>query len=208
MAENAPTTFALFKRRRLIAPRFQLKYAVLFAAGNAAVAIAGAALLYATLREVYLRMPLAEPLREQLQWWNAAGLLTLAGIWLLTGAAFAYAILVVTHRVMGPVYVMSRYLTDLVEGRPPQMRELRTDDELSQFHDLLCRVIQMQSAREVEEAYRISQSVSALAPLANSEEAKGSLEALRQLAERKRQAGAPAQRSADPKAAALRAGQP
>jgi predicted PurR-regulated permease PerM len=39
-----------------------------------------------------------------------------------------------THRIAGPVYVMSRHIQDILEDRKPEIRELRDKDELREFY--------------------------------------------------------------------------
>ncbi|HON80035.1 MAG TPA: hypothetical protein PK544_16215 [Spirochaetota bacterium] len=39
-----------------------------------------------------------------------------------------------THRIAGPVYVMSRHIRDILEDRKPEIRELRDKDELRDFY--------------------------------------------------------------------------
>ncbi len=39
-----------------------------------------------------------------------------------------------THRIAGPVYVMSRHIQDILEDKKPEIRELRDKDELREFY--------------------------------------------------------------------------
>jgi hypothetical protein len=39
-----------------------------------------------------------------------------------------------THRIAGPVYVMSRYIKDIIKGEYPVMRKIRKKDELQEFY--------------------------------------------------------------------------
>lgn len=41
-----------------------------------------------------------------------------------------------THRISGPVYVISNFMKDIIEGRDPKLRPLRKGDELKDFYDL------------------------------------------------------------------------
>ena len=41
-----------------------------------------------------------------------------------------------THRFCGPIYVMSNYFKDIMEGRIPEPRPLRDKDELKEFYNL------------------------------------------------------------------------
>ncbi len=46
-----------------------------------------------------------------------------------------------THRISGPLYVMTRYLRDIRNGRKPRIRSLREKDRLKNFHDELIETI-------------------------------------------------------------------
>ncbi len=41
-----------------------------------------------------------------------------------------------THHISGPIYVMSSFMKDIIEGRDPKLRPLREKDELKEFYDL------------------------------------------------------------------------
>lgn len=40
-----------------------------------------------------------------------------------------------THQISGPVYLMMRYMDEIIEGKNPHMRSLREDDELKELYD-------------------------------------------------------------------------
>ena len=64
---------------------------------------------------------------------------------LLTGVAVIYGVLAVSHRFVGPAYVINGYISSLLKNEPPNGRELRKEDELKKTWDLL---------RELGERYR------------------------------------------------------
>jgi len=41
----------------------------------------------------------------------------------------------ITHRISGPIYVISRHIQDIAEGKEPQYRELRDKDEFKEFYE-------------------------------------------------------------------------
>ena len=41
-----------------------------------------------------------------------------------------------THKISGPVYVMSMYMKQILEGKKPVFRKLREKDELQDFYEL------------------------------------------------------------------------
>ncbi|MDY6932617.1 MAG: hypothetical protein SVZ03_00165 [Spirochaetota bacterium] len=53
----------------------------------------------------------------------------------------------ITHKISGPVYVMTQYLRELRMGNIPKVRRLREKDELQDFHNELCETIKNISSR-------------------------------------------------------------
>ncbi len=64
---------------------------------------------------------------------------------LLVGAAVVYGVLAVSHRFVGPAYVINSYISSLLKNEEFSDRELRSEDELKKTWDLL---------RELGEKYR------------------------------------------------------
>jgi predicted PurR-regulated permease PerM len=46
-----------------------------------------------------------------------------------------------THRVSGPIYVISNFMKDIIEGREPKLRPLRSKDELKEFYELFKKMV-------------------------------------------------------------------
>ncbi len=46
-----------------------------------------------------------------------------------------------THRISGPVYVISNYIKDIIAGNYPQCRPLRSKDELKDFYELFIQMV-------------------------------------------------------------------
>ncbi len=40
-----------------------------------------------------------------------------------------------THRISGPIYVISRYMEEIIEGKKPEFRALRDRDEFKKFYE-------------------------------------------------------------------------
>ena len=47
----------------------------------------------------------------------------------------------ITHKITGPIYVMTKYLREIREGKSPAARPLRQKDELKVFHEELTNTI-------------------------------------------------------------------
>lgn len=118
---------------------------------------------------------------QTLLWVVAVGALGMAGLLALFG-------LLLTHRVAGPIHVMSLYISTLAAGRYPRMRPLRKKDELRGFFDRLSDAVDRIREREAEEVRLLSEVITALEPLATTLESQAALSILTSLQARKRQA--------------------
>jgi nitrogen fixation/metabolism regulation signal transduction histidine kinase len=46
-----------------------------------------------------------------------------------------------THQIAGPVFVMSRYIQDIIKGEYPVTRKIRKKDELQEFYAQFCNMM-------------------------------------------------------------------
>lgn len=53
-----------------------------------------------------------------------------------------------THRISGPIYVMSLYMKEVIEGKWPNPRPLRDKDELKTFYHLFGQMVQTLKDRD------------------------------------------------------------
>jgi cytochrome bd-type quinol oxidase subunit 2 len=53
-----------------------------------------------------------------------------------------------THRVSGPMYVISGFMMDIIEGREPEFRPLRNSDEMQDFYELFKHMVYTIRERE------------------------------------------------------------
>ncbi|MBU8894374.1 signal protein [Corallococcus sp. H22C18031201] len=116
--------------------------------------------------------------------------LTLVGVVGLGGVLGLFGLLF-THRVAGPVHVMSLYVAALAAGRYPRLRPLRRGDELRTFFARFSDAVDRIRQREADEAHVLAQALGALRPVATTPEARAALESLEALELRKRQAVEP-----------------
>jgi hypothetical protein len=92
-----------------------------------------------------------------------------------------------THRVAGPIYVMSHYISILAQGRYPIMRPLRRGDELKPFFERFQSAIEALRHRESEEVEALSTAIARFEKLELDAEGIRALEALREMNLRKRE---------------------
>jgi hypothetical protein len=57
-----------------------------------------------------------------------------------------------THRISGPIYVISNFMKDIIEGRDPKLRPLRDKDELKEFYELFQDMVKAIRKREHEKS--------------------------------------------------------
>lgn len=67
---------------------------------------------------------------------------------LLQGLILYMLIIRITHRISGPVYVMSNYFRDIIDGKLPDPRPLREKDELKDFYELFKELVYSLKHRE------------------------------------------------------------
>ena len=65
----------------------------------------------------------------------------IVGIVLAMGFVLYFYINKMTHRITGPLYVMSRQMDDVLENKEPRFRALRQKDELKEFYEKFMKMI-------------------------------------------------------------------
>jgi hypothetical protein len=152
---------------------FQLKYtAMLVIFGGFIMGIFG----YAELHEVRTNSELLEGKRIEASLSGAGGkvpsladfqsalaatdhrqMLIVIGSSLIVAAFLGLIGVLVTHRVAGPVYVLSRYAKVLGEGGFPRMRALRRGDELKGLFEVFRDAIERLRERQAVEAAQLEE---------------------------------------------------
>jgi HAMP domain-containing protein len=156
------------RRIYVVDRRFQLKYtALLVFFGGAIMAAFG----WAVWREVLINSELLEGKRieQGLLAGHTTGVPTMAEfhqalasadqrmllIILLAALAVAATLgllgILITHRIAGPVLVLSRYAEALSQGTYPPMRPLRKNDELKGYFEIFRRAVDRLKEKETAE---------------------------------------------------------
>lgn len=186
---TAPASRAVQGRRTYVLDRgFQLKYTVLLVVLGAAISSLFAAMTYLVHLDAERGLPPIPEIQEHFSRADSTLVALMAGITVLTAVALGLLGILITHRVAGPLYVMSHYVSILAKGRFPLMRPLRKRDELREFFDRFQQAVELMRIREVEEANSLEKALSTLAPLAQTEEARRALGELELISGRKRDA--------------------
>jgi hypothetical protein len=152
---------------------FQLKYtAMLLVFGGVIMGAFGAAILHevrtnsellegkrieASLSGVGGKVPSLADFQEALTATDHRQMLIVIGTSLIVAAALGLIGVLVTHRVAGPIYVLSRYAKVLGEGGFPRMRALRRGDELKGFFEVFRDAIERLRERQAAEAAQLEE---------------------------------------------------
>ena len=63
-------------------------------------------------------------------------------LFLISTGFILYPVLIrKTHKISGPIYIMSEYMRDILKGNFPDPRPLREKDELKEFYELFSQVV-------------------------------------------------------------------
>lgn len=72
---------------------------------------------------------------------NNVIILIMIGFFLSLGYILYSILIRKTHKISGPIQIMTRYMRNILEGDYPEMRPLRKDDEFQEFYELFSRVV-------------------------------------------------------------------
>ncbi len=186
----------LARRTYLIDRGFQLKYTVSLVVAGALISVLFGSLAY--LADVDVQRNLMDELIRagggadpavvaRLLKESASTLLVLiSGVALLMALALGLVGVLITHRVAGPIYVISHYVLALSEGRYPNFRPLRKNDELRTFFDRFRSAVEAMRKRELDEVTMIAECVDRLHVTGGGPQIKEIAAALASILERKR----------------------
>ena len=165
---------------------FQLKYTLLLVAVGAVVSALFGGMMY--LAHLDATRSLGAAAQAELAHAETTQLALTVAMSALMAAALGLFGILITHRVAGPVYVMSHYISVLAKGRYPIMRPLRKRDELKNFFDRFQSAIESLRTREAEEAEQLEHALTILDPIAGSPELRAVIEELKMMRDRKKDA--------------------
>jgi nitrogen fixation/metabolism regulation signal transduction histidine kinase len=61
---------------------------------------------------------------------------------IIQGFVLFFMVIKITHRISGPIYVISNYFREIIEGNIPEPRPLRNKDELKEFYNLFIALVE------------------------------------------------------------------
>lgn len=75
-------------------------------------------------------------------------LLIIIAFVILQGIILYFVLIRKTHKIAGPIYVMSNYFNDIIKGNIPNPRPLRKNDELQDFYELFVKMVDAIRSRQ------------------------------------------------------------
>lgn len=175
---------------------FQFRYAAMLAVVGALISLLFGGMMYAAYTDAQKGLGrllernggIPPELAVQLSEADSTLMWLMVAIALMMAVALGLAGVLVTHRVAGPVHVITHYIAVLANGRYPLMRPLRKTDELKAFFDRFQSAIESMRVREAEEADVLEKAGAVFGPLAQTPEARAAVESLEAMRARKRDA--------------------
>jgi hypothetical protein len=70
--------------------------------------------------------------------------------------------LIITHRVCGPIFVITRHLGTMLDGRYPALRPLRAGDEFAPMFELFKQLVDKQRDRDAAELSKLHKAMAAV----------------------------------------------
>lgn len=186
-SQEIGSRYPIFRRRKYLLYRFQSKYAMVMVALAGLITVMIATLLYRYLAPALSDYSLdgGEGGVEQ----HLGSLVMLVGILIVLELVVFFAIIIVmSHRVAGPMFVMTRYMSALAEGKYPVMRDLRESDELKDFFAHFKATVERLRSRDKDEGKRIQDALEVLSPMVSGKKAQEALGDLQMVLERKQEA--------------------
>ncbi|MEW5854934.1 MAG: hypothetical protein AB2A00_39525 [Myxococcota bacterium] len=158
---NAPRQYR--RSILLIDPQFQLKYTGLVVAMGAIISTICAYFIYRAYNENTQLLELSEAVGQEITRRESATIVTVVVAFVvLEIVALGFWGILVTHRIAGPIFIISRYLRVLKDGQYPDMRPLREGDEMKGFFDVFVGCVDSMKAREKEDLEAIEKAMKAL----------------------------------------------
>lgn len=147
----------------LIDPQFQLKYTGLVVGLGAIISIICAYFIYRAYNENTQLLELSEAVGQEISRRESTTIVTVVVAFVvLEIVALGFWGILVTHRIAGPIFIISRYVRILKDGAYPDMRPLRDGDEMKSFFDLFAGMVDMLKTKDREELAAMEEAITKL----------------------------------------------
>lgn len=176
------------RRAFLIDRKFQLKYTMIIVLVGVVVSALLGYFIFRLNQENRDLLGIEETMMAEVQRIDSYTMYYLAGfVAVMALVLFIWGIFI-THRVAGPIFIISRYLRQLGQGDVPYTRPLRKGDELKAFFDTFSEMLNSMKQRNVEEAQLLEKIAGQIRSQGGDSEAA---KALDELAAKKKTWGEP-----------------
>jgi nitrogen fixation/metabolism regulation signal transduction histidine kinase len=156
-----------YKRRLIpiVDRRFQFKYTGIVLSVAASVSLVLGYLLwqsYIEMNEVVDLASLSPEVSDKLNTDDTRFVFQLTIVVLATSVlVFGLMGLIITHRVVGPIFVLQRHLQSILDGKYPHTRPLRDGDEFGEAFTTFRAVVDHLRKRDEDEVGKLSAAVAA-----------------------------------------------
>jgi hypothetical protein len=166
-------------RHFLLDRRFQLKYtAMILAVATVISAVLGVFLIdkvRENSRMLQIEAAFDQAFQTQLAASDARIIFTLIGALAVFLVVLAIFCVLITHHMVGPIYVMRRYIRELGTGVLPRVRKLRKGDEFVDLFDALVETLSNMERRVIDEIAILEKALEAIP---QDDPVRGDIEAL------------------------------
>jgi len=184
--QDLAAKYPWFRRRNYLLYSFQTKYALALVFLSVFVTVTIGVVMYRLFNGSTPATGLEDVSAvDRNLYWLVGGLSVL-----IVSAFGCFFVLVVltSHRVAGPLVVMSQYMSQLANGRYPAMRPLRESDELKEFFAEFKGAVDQLRERDARESKTIEKALETFSPMVSGSKAQEVLAELRSILANKRQA--------------------
>ncbi|MCC7386108.1 MAG: hypothetical protein IT384_29950 [Deltaproteobacteria bacterium] len=153
-------------RHFLLDRRFQLKYTGMVLGMASAVSLVLGLFLIEKVRENSRMLQLEAAFDEAFQAQLAAADAKVVAVLILAFVSFLVVLalmsVLITHRMVGPIFVMRRYIREIGAGGLPRVRSLRRGDEFTDLFDTLVEALGAMERRALDEIGTLERAKAAL----------------------------------------------
>jgi len=149
-----------FRRKQfLINKAFQIKYTVIIAVIGIVIAVLWGTLFYKASKENSQQMlmlvqvdpnlsSMTDIIKDKLASEDNKIMLYLVAFVIAIFLSLVIWGILITHRIAGPIFIISRYVDSITDGKIPETRPLRKKDELKEFFEKFNKMLESLKERE------------------------------------------------------------
>ena len=163
-----------FRRKQFLINRaFQIKYTVIIAIIGIIIAVLWGTLFYKASKENSQQMlmlvqmdpnlsSMSDIIKDKLAAEDSKIMIYLIAFVIAIFLSLVIWGILITHRIAGPIFIISRYVDSIADGKIPETRPLRKKDELKEFFDKFSRMLDALKERENVDLVAINDTLKTL----------------------------------------------